>query len=645
MSNIKVGAAALNQTPLDWNRNKENIIKALQQAKQEKVQILCLPEMVITGYGCEDHFLSEEVRTTAWKILQELLPHTKGIFTCFGIPYLWCNALYNVMVAVYNGNIIGIVPKQHLAGDGLHYEPRWFKPWPAGLVKEFGTSYDIGDLIFNIKGVKIGFEICEDAFVAQRPGGVLASRGVNIILNPSASHFAFGKQATRERLVIEGSRAFNATYIYANLLGNEAGRAIYDGDCLIATCGDLIARGPCLSMKRVVLTTAVIDLSKSTTKAIGTASFSPNLEDFDTIGVVNEFASFSFSPSRVSKPITSNYLNKFDEFTKAISLGLLDYLEKSHSKGFVISLSGGADSAACAILISQMVLKALDELGLNQIGERLGIDVGCCCCGPEPINKTLIGKLLTCVYQATENSSDTTFKAAEAVANEIGAKFCSINIDSLVKQYIALAEQVEGRKLTWEQDDIALQNIQARTRAPSIWMIANLEGKLLITTSNRSEAAVGYCTMDGDTAGSLAPIGGIDKAFILEWLVYMVHSYVSLAYIICQKPTAELRPGQSQTDEDDLMPYKILNDIEIWAIVEKKGPQEVLDCLRREYSVEYDVGVKYVNKFFSLWARNQWKRIKFSASPHCDDHSLDPETWCRFPILSGGFSEELAALK
>ena len=633
MSNLKVGAASLNQTPLDWRRNQRHIVRALTQAKQEGVRVLCLPEMAITGYGCEDHFLSEEVRETAWKILCEnLLNHTTGLFTCFGIPYLWCNSLYNVMVCVYDGEIVGVVPKQHLAGDGLHYEPRWFKPWPSGLVQG-ARGYSVGDIVFNIDEVKIGLEICEDAFVAERPGNKLARRGVDIILNPSASHFAFGKRVTRERLVVEGSRAFNVTYLYANLLGNEAGRAIYDGDCLIASCGDLLARGPFLNMSKVNLTTAVIDLSRVTTKTIGTASFVPDLQGFsdgmigDTQGLFSDIKNIACDEA-ATKPIQSNCIAKCDEFTQAITLGLFDYLDKSKSKGFVISLSGGADSAACAVLVALMVERARNELSSDDFIV-------------DPLKN-----ILTCVYQSTSNSSATTLDAARAVAEELGSKFSVIDIDSIVKQYISLAEAIEGRQLTWEQDDLALQNIQARSRAPSIWMVANLEGKLLITTSNRSEAAVGYCTMDGDTAGSIAPVGGIDKAFLLEWLRHMVVKYPSLNSIVCQKPTAELRPGQDQTDEEDLMPYPVLDAIETWAILEKKGPQEVMNCLVREFpALDKERAIRYVQKFFSLWVRNQWKRERYAVAFHVDNHNLDPKTWCRFPVLSGGFEVELSNLK
>ena len=119
-----------------------------------------------------------------------------------------------------------------LAGDGIHYEPRWFKPWPLGRRTQIeieGHDYPLGDIYFDCGGMRIGFEICEDAWVANRPGAELSQHGIDIILNPSASHFAFGKMAVRERFVLEGSRAFGVHYVYANLVGNEAGRAIYDG--------------------------------------------------------------------------------------------------------------------------------------------------------------------------------------------------------------------------------------------------------------------------------------------------------------------------------------------------------------------------------------------------------------------------------
>lgn len=248
---IRVAAAALNQTPLDWDNNLANIRHAIQEARKQQATVLCLPELCITGYGCEDAFLSPSLQQTAWDVLLELLPDTQGMVVSLGLPLMVRKAVYNTACLVADGRILGFVAKMNLAGDGLHYEPRWFKPWPSGVQTQVITpqgDFPVGDLVFELSGLRIGFEICEDAWVASRPGAALSRRAVDLILNPSASHFAFQKQRVRERFVLEGSRAFGVGYVYANLLGNEAGRAIYDGSTIIASCGELIANGPPLSL-------------------------------------------------------------------------------------------------------------------------------------------------------------------------------------------------------------------------------------------------------------------------------------------------------------------------------------------------------------------------------------------------------------
>ena len=247
MNLIRVAAAVLNQTPLDWENNKANIISAIRSARDQRASMLCLPELCITGYGCEDAFHAPHLHDTAIDVLLELLPETEGMIVSLGLPLYYRGALFNTACLAADGELIGFVGKQNLAGEGLHYEPRWFKPWPAGVhttIEIAGSSYPLGDLSFDCGGVRLGFEICEDAWVAQRTGAQLVRSSVDILFNPSASHFAFGKHEIRKRFVLEGSRAFGVSYIYANLLGNEAGRVVYDGDAMIASGGRLSACGP-----------------------------------------------------------------------------------------------------------------------------------------------------------------------------------------------------------------------------------------------------------------------------------------------------------------------------------------------------------------------------------------------------------------
>ena len=187
-------------------------------------------------------------------------------------------------------------------------------------------------------------------------------------------------------------------------------------------------------------------------------------------------------------------------------------------------------------------------------------------------------------------------------------------------------------ELTWERDDIALQNIQARVRSPGVWLLANLTGSLLLATSNRSEAAVGYATMDGDTSGGLSPIAGIDKAFVRRWLRWIektgpagIGPLPALAAVNEQAPTAELRPPSAkQTDEDDLMPYELLDAVERASIRDKLSPKEILQLCQLQFS-QYTTEqlVVWIERFFRLWCRNQWKRERYAPSFHLDDENLE----------------------
>ncbi len=671
MKLIRVAAAAVNQTPLDWLGNFANIEAAIVQARKQQASVLCLPELCISGYGCEDAFHAPGVHATAMEMLLRLVPQTTGMAVSVGLPAMYAGGVFNTAALLVDRRLVGFVAKQHLAGDGIHYEPRWFKPWPEGIhgqIRVGGQPIPIGDLCFDVGGIRIGFEICEDAWVGTRPGSSLASRGVDVILNPSASHFAFDKHAVRQRFVLEGSRAFHVSYVYTNLVGNESGRAIYDGDVMIAAAGQMLATGPRLSFQPVQVTTATIDIDGTRMSRARTSSFEPSVDGDESDVVRTEFEWPLVRPGnepRVPAEWESSDEPKFEEFTRAVALGLFDYMRKSRSQGFVVSLSGGVDSAAVAVLVRTMLRLGTNELGRAAFVERSGLrqartaednESALRTRLPEAIGdncSTLMPQLLTTAYQATRNSGDVTRHAAAAVARETGCRHLELDVDGLVESYKQMISTAIGREFDWKTDDIALQNIQARVRAPGIWMLANLGNALLLSTSNRSEAAVGYATMDGDTAGGLSPIAGIDKAFLRRWLKWMetagpagLEPLPALAAVNVQAPTAELRPASaSQTDEADLMPYDVLDRVEKLAIRDKLMPVEVFENIRSEFPQHgrRDLATWTV-RFFRLWSRNQWKRERYAPSFHLDDANLDPKTWCRFPILSGGFELELQPL-
>ncbi len=623
MSNLKIGAAALNQTPFDWKGNLRNIKEAIDEARSQGVDILCLPELCISGYGCEDVFLSEWLPTKTLELLKEVKDYCHGITVAAGLPFRFKGELYNTACLIENTHIKGITAKQWLANDGVHYEPRWFRPWPAGEQEEVtyhGDTFPYGDVVYDIKGIKLAFEICEDAWRATtRPAIRHHEKNVDLILNPSASHFAFAKSKLREELVLTSSSLYECTYVYANLLGNEAGRMIYDGEAFITHHGEMVQRNIRLLFKNVNLITAEVDFRKK---------------------------------SFVQQEINNDPQDKETEFAAAASLALFDYMRKSRSRGYILSLSGGADSSTCAVLIAEMVRRGCRELGLHEFLMKAGFsgiyeELKPLENQPDKLYRKICSHLLVCAYQGTVNSSDSTFESARILAEDVGATFYHWLIDEEVSSYTQKIENVLGRSLSWEKDDLTLQNIQARTRSPIIWMLANERNALLITTSNRSEGDVGYATMDGDTSGGLAPIAGVDKHFILQWLPWAEKTlgYSGLKPVNRLNPSAELRPlDQVQTDEADLMPYRLIVEIERLAIKERFSPLQVYRILKKQGNFEAPELKVYITRFFRLWSRNQWKRERLAPGFHLDDINVDPRSWCRFPILSGGFGEELEEL-
>jgi len=618
MRKLKIAGGTVNTIPLDWDNNIRNIIQVIEEAKARNVDILCLPELCISGYGCEDLFLADWLSEKSIRKLLDILPHTENIGLVVGLPIRLDKTTFNTSCFIVNNQIQGFYAKQNLANGGIYYENRWFKPWTPGklgFIPIGENEYPFGEKTYDFKGIKIGLEICEDIWVKERPACRYAEQSVDLILNSSASHFSFGKSMERQDLVINSSAKFNCTYVYANLLGNESGQVIFDGDIIVAQNGNLISKG----------------------KTFG----------FDDCRVLAIDIDFDSSADPIEKVIT----DPNSEFLEAESLALFDYLRKSKNRGFVVSLSGGADSALCAVLVFQMIKSGLAHFGLENflhkifrpdlLEEAITVQKG-------DILNFLVNNLLITAYQATSNSSASTFQAAKTLAGSLHAQFYNWNIDEPIDFYRKTIEEKIGRQLTWKDDDIVLQNIQARSRSPIIWMLANINRYLLLVTSNRSEASTGYATMDGDTSGSLAPIAGVSKKFIRQWLMWAESSlgHAGLHSINNLTPTAELRPlDNDQTDEGDLMPYPLLQEIEGRAVYKRMSPVEVFNNLKNKTEYPPAVLSASIVKFFRLFAISQWKRERFAPTFHLDDYNISPRSWYRFPILSSAFAEELKELE
>jgi NAD+ synthase (glutamine-hydrolysing) len=642
---LRLGSAFVNQTPLAWEQNSAHIRAALEEARSRGIGVLCLPELAVSGYGCEDAFLAPWAQRRALDEALSLLPQTKGLFTALGLPLTVEGALYNALLVAADGQLLGVVLKQHLARTGLHYEPRWFQPWAAGRttrMKLAGREARVGDLLFKLGEACVGFEVCEDAWAgAARPAPQLAARGANLLLCPAASHFAFGKTRVRRELGVEAARRHGLGYAYANLMGNESGRVIFDGGAYVLDPqGRLVGEGSRFSYRPYGIVDAVLELRARPLEA-----------DPGLVEVGFRPAEPSAAPSASLTQAQAFEDQPHEEFTRAVALGLFDYLRKSKAQGYALSLSGGADSAACAVLLRSMADFGSRELGWKPFAQALAQVPGLTDCGGVAAAMPL---LLRTLYQASAHSGPVTRRAAQAVAQAVGARHDVVEIQSLVDSYKAMAERVLGRPLRWQEDDLALQNLQARVRSPGVWMLANAENRLLMATNNRSESAAGYTTMDGDTSGGLAPIAGVGKHFLRGWLRWMertgpqgIGPLPALLAVNEQEPTAELRPPEDgQTDEGDLMPYRVLDALEHAAVAERLSPIEAWRGAIAALPDEDPAQLKrWTRRFYQLWAHSQWKRERLALSFHLDDHNVDPRSWCRFPALNSGFEAELKELE
>lgn len=678
---MQISAVSLNQIPKDLKGNVARIQQAINEAHKSGTQLLVTPELSITGYGCEDYFFEEGLAEKAMLAARSLVI-PKGMLVTVGLPVMFCNRLYNAVALLQDDGVAqfvkGISFKKQLAMNGIHYEARWFTKWESDNVvftKDL-TGYEIpvGDPVFDFGKCRIGFETCEESWVPNRSARSLFERGVDVIVNASASHFAIGKFDTRKQLVLDGSRTFGAAYVYANLNGCEAGRAVYDGGSLIASGGKIIAQGERLHYTDYSLTTAMIDLHENKL----THQMNSQLADLNKVdtGVIklhcdnyalrgNKIgASYALQGDVNKVAAWENSENlEHEEAIRAVALGLRDWSKKTHTNGFALSLSGGADSALVAVATHISVYLEIAEfkrkgLRLSEHLEKykqetpeFDWDGNLQSLSTEEImevaQEIMEGYMVT-LYQGTSNSSDTTLNAAKSIANGTGALFDSWNIESLTEGYKTLTENTIARSLNWKDDDITLQNIQARVRSPGVWMLANIYNKLLLTTSNMSEGAVGYVTMDGDSSGVLAPISGITKGRILKLLSWLnetglvidgtdesyLYALPCLEPVVNQRPTAELRP-EEQNDEDDLMPFDILDRIVELFMVKRKSEDSIIATLVREFEhFEKEQLEEYVQLFFRLFKRNQWKRERQAPGFHIEVNSLDPKTYGRFSLFT-----------
>ena len=666
-----VAAASLNQTVGDWKGNRARIVAAIREARKRGARLLLLPELCIPGYSLGDRLLRRGTLERSWSSLMEILPETRAMVVILGLPVSHRDVLYNAAVVVADGKICGLVAKENLATGDVQYENRWYGAWAPDRQEEFtapdGRRYPIGRLLFQASGLgRFGIEICEDGWKGLRPGSSYALNGARIMLNPSASWFVMGKHAVRRAMVAQVSREDKLVYLYSSLVGCDATRLIFDGSVFIAHGGEILDEA-----RRFVfdesfdMVDRVVDLDRLGQSRMEEGSWRQQVDDLEEghfgpsprlIDIEGEFSSTGQPPvpeaywlegtapehpdpslrwladSGLIRQQPSATDLPYLELELALALGLREYSKKCGIRNFALALSGGRDSSMVALLIHRMF--HYDRGGARR--EE--------------------GEFADCfftAYMGTENSGSATRTAAAGMARELGSTHYDGAIQTAVDTHLRIIQEMTGTQVSWDvpEHDVPLQNVQARLRGSLIWMIANLNNALLLSTSNKSEAAVGYTTMDGDTSGGLSPIADVPKSMIGRWLQWCgtFHGYSSVDPVLVTPATAELRPiGESQTDERDLMPYDILDRLMFHFVQLGQDPVEMFDSLWPSLAERYGGSPEglaaHIRKFVRMLCFAQWKRERFAISFRVTAFDLDPKTGFRFPPVQAPFTEELEAL-
>ena len=655
----------LNQWSLDFEGNTGRIIESIEMAKALGARYRLGPELEITGYSCEDHFLELDTLRHSWESLAHILKgrHTDGILCDIGMPVMHKNIRYNCRVFVLDGQVLLIRPKMALASDGNYREHRWFTPWEHGWTTESYTlpreireltgqqNVPIGIAAIAIGDTLLASETCEELFVPMSPHIHFGNAGVEIIANGSGSHHELRKLDTRIALIRNASEKNGGVYLYANQQGCDGGRLYFDGCALIAQNGEILAQGSQFSLKDVEVITAIVNLDD--VRAYRGAKASRAVQASKTEPLPQIDVDFEMEPphsentQRVSPKIVPHYHIPEEEIALGPACWLWDYLRRSGAAGYFIPLSGGADSGAVATLVGsmcQLVAKAVCEKDAAVISDvERWLETGET---PDVFRdpRVLANRLLYTCYIGTENSSRETQKRAKRLAEEIGASHLNINMDGLVSALQSLFTRitqktprfkVEGGTYTENQ---ALQNIQARLRMVISYLFAQMmpwtrsrQGTLLVLgTGNVDEALRGYLTKYDCSSGDINPIGGISKHDLRRFLNWAKEElgYSALAEIVEAPPTAELEPiteTYTQTDEDDMgMTYQELSRFGQLRKMEQCGPVSMFEKLVQEWDdlPPREVAEK-VKRFFRYYAINRHKLTTLTPSYHAESYSPD----------------------
>ena len=658
---IRVAAGVPNVRVADVDFNVEEIGKLVKKCIKEKVEILLLPELCITGYTCGDLFeqpLLEKRAKRGIERLIELLDREDdyGMKVIVGAPVSYGGRRFNCAVVIDANGVLGIVPKIHLPNYGEFYEKRWFESGSNLEAHSFTyiTSTEIGNnLLFRHGDVTFGIEICEDLWVPIPPSSGLCKAGAQLIFNLSASDELIGKHDYLRKLISQQSARCRCGYIYASAgWGESTTDLVFAGNAIIAEDGALVEpekrffTEPTLMIKDIDVEKLTADRARFSTFFDGVDNEkkyvhvrSNQFHDFMTNGMEEEaginddedFLEFNANGSRrypderkrrVPDPQLMNVRidphpfvphdeHKLNEHCEEIiniqARGLMQRLHAINCSNAVIGISGGLDSTL-ALLVT---VKAFDLLGLDRKG----------------------------IYGITMPGMATTSRThsnAVGLMEELGVTSLEIPIGKAVAQHFSDIGQDPNLY------DITYENSQARERTQILMDYSNKVNGIVIGTGDMSELALGWCTYNGDHMSMYGVNASVPKTLVrhlVKWFAteFSERTREILLDIVDTPISPELVPSGEdkigQVTEDFVGPYE-LHDFFMYHLLRNAfSPRKIFMLARKAFKGVYDPAtiLKWLRKFYWRFFSQQFKRSCMPDGPKVGSVNLSPRGDWRMP--------------
>ena len=620
---LKVAAAIPHVKIADCDYNAARMAALAQQAARRGVEIVCFPELGVTGYTCGDLLLQPALLDAADEALAGLIRATRKLplVAIAGAPVAHDGALYNCAVVFTQGRILGVVPKSHIPDYAEFYESRWFASG-AGIsgdtIAVAGQRPDFGaDLTFEVNGAEFGVEICEDLWVASPPSTALALGGAKVLFNLSASPEVAGKHRYLRQLVALQSARTLSAYVYCSAgFGESSTDLVFAGNGLIAENGTILREAERFSADEQ-LVVADVDIQRLEFERRRNTSFrrrdgaSENtvIEMEIPQGLRAAALDRDIDPLPFVPKDEAHRNERCEEIFRIQAHGLARRLRHTGCQRAVVGISGGLDSTL-ALLVT---VRAFDFLGIGRSG--------------------IVG-----ITMPGFGTTDRTYNNALELMRGLGVTLREIPIrDACIQHMKDIGMEPSDRSTAYE-------NAQARERTQILMDVANMEGALVIGTGDLSELALGWATYNGDHMSMYGVNASVPKTLVrhlVGWVAAQTDDATARATLldIVDTPVSpELLPADetgeiAQKTEDLVGPYE-LHDFFLYRFVRcGDTPAKILYLAECAFAGRYDrpTILRWLKTFFRRFFAQQFKRSALPDGPKVGSVSLSPRGDWRMP--------------